>query len=109
MEGQELSDEVGEVWCGHRWREGVWGEGLVMLWGVPECPPSHVMKSKVDGEGMYIGHYAADGLLRECNGQGNGAERLFPHLLENVQVYSNKLYDIGADGIQLAEVTSSRI
>ena len=69
----------------------------------------NVIRHIVDGEGMYIGHYAADGWLRECNGAGNGAERIYPHLLENVQIYNNKLYDTGADGIQLAEVVSGAV
>ena len=59
----------------------------------------------VDGEGMYIGHYAVNGIEHyACPG-----ELLFPHLLENVQIYNNVLYDTGADGIQLAGVISGSV
>ncbi|WKN42320.1 PA14 domain-containing protein [Tunicatimonas pelagia] len=50
----------------------------------------------VYGEGIYIGHYAYNGLeTSECG-------TIYPHNINNLKVYNNITKNTGADGIQVA-------
>ncbi|NOH71316.1 right-handed parallel beta-helix repeat-containing protein [Vibrio pectenicida] len=53
-----------------------------------------------EGEGMYVGYTALSRTL-ECNGVPT---TVYPHKLEHVRIYNNKLEQMAADGIQLNAV-----
>ncbi|CAM4236993.1 right-handed parallel beta-helix repeat-containing protein [Pseudoalteromonas byunsanensis] len=64
-----------------------------------------------EGEGMYVG-YTGKSRTLSCNGE---TTTVYPHKLENVRIYNNKLEHTAADGIQLnsvlgnAQITGNKI
>ncbi len=54
------------------------------------------------GEGFYIGHSSYGGFKKKCNGE---EVVLYPHDIENVAIYNNKVINAGWDGIQLGCAT----
>jgi parallel beta-helix repeat protein len=54
------------------------------------------------GEGFYIGHSSYGGFKKKCNGE---EVIVYPHDIENVAIYNNKVFNTGWDGIQLGCAT----
>lgn len=83
----------------------------------PNCSPStwrenFTMKNVIvhnnyahdteDGEGFYIGYSNFGGTTQTCNGE---PITLYAHAIEGLEMYNNKAYNTGAEGIQVGAAT----